>query len=143
MKLLFPAVALLTIFAIAGFGQDKSDGVALPDEMMEQVVRTVVQATIKPPKEQQLFYFANEGVRTEWLPEIENVTYVLLDKNEKHRYDREVYFFTQLEEKDKKYQITFAFGDPGCSAHGETWTFSVVDSQVKDLKRKWGWGSAC
>lgn len=143
MKHFCLAVVFLTIFAIAGFGQDKSDDVALPDEVMGQVVRTVVQATIKPPKEQQLFYFANDGVRTEWLPDIENVTYVLLDKNEKHWYNREVYFFTQLEKKDKKYQITFAFGDPGCSAHGETWTFSVADSQVKDLKREWGWGSAC
>jgi hypothetical protein len=134
---------LLLLFAVPVLCQDDQGKVRLPDSVMKDVLHDIIKSTIKPPADEQLVYLPNMGLGTDWLPEIKNVEFVLLEKNGNQGYGREIYFWKDLRKEKGVYKIDFGHGDPGCSASGATWAFQVVNSEVKDLHTDGGWGSGC
>jgi hypothetical protein len=139
----FIRICIFTVlFVIPSVGQDKEAEVVLPDSVMQDVLRQIAANVIKPAKGERLIYVANQGLGTDWLPEIKNVDFVLLDNDHVHGYRHPVYFWKDLREEKGSYLIDFGRGDV-CSASGGTWSFGVVDSKVEDLHPVGGWGSAC
>ena len=131
------------LFAVPSLSQDKADEVVLPDSVMKDVLRKIAASEVKPPKDERLIHVANQGLGTDWLPEIKDVDFVLLDKDSQHRYAHDLYFWKDLRKQKDFYLIDFGYGDVYCSAHGSTWVFRVVDGEAKDIRPDGGWGSAC
>ena len=133
---------LILLLSGLSFSQDKSADLSLPDSVMKELLKEIVKSTLTPPNETQLVYVANQGLGVDWLPEIRNVKYVLLDKIN-NSYGQDIYFWKNLQKKDGLYWIDFGFGDPNCTARGTTFSFEVVDMRIKDLQQTYGWGSVC
>ncbi len=81
-------------------------------------------AYFKPKNQRKVIYLAGEGLQNSWLPQIAGVEFQLLWAAEIRERDG-VCFFTKLETVKNKYQIGFAFGDPGCSYDGDSWYFRI------------------
>src|SRR4051794_14159787 len=98
---------VLLLVAIPSLGQSDTDDITLPDAVMKDVLYDIVKSTIEPPKDVQLVYLANMELGSDWLPEIRNVEFVLLDKNGNEGYGRAVYFWKNLRKEKGAYLIDF------------------------------------
>lgn len=134
----FLATALTLFIAVPAIAQDDKP-VFVPDFAMEKVVRRIVTWYFKPRTKPKKVYFAAEGIRKEWLPQIKNIEFVVLQT-----YDQPVYFFQNQENLGGRFTVHFGFGDPHCDATGDTWAFRIIDKRVK-LFNMWasGWGMGC
>lgn len=116
----------------------------VPSAARKQVVKRIVTWYFKSPKKPQTIYVAAQNIQKEWLPTIRNIEFVILEKQPPKGYERKVYFFRPLEMQKGSFLLPFGYGDPDCDSIGDTWSFRVNGSRVKQLKQAWlGWGTGC
>ncbi|MBK8466571.1 MAG: hypothetical protein IPL32_12130 [Chloracidobacterium sp.] len=145
MKRIILIGCLLIGFSTSLFSQESSDEpkITLPDAVMEQVVKRIVTWYFKPSKKPKTIYFASENIKKEWLPQINNIKFVVLEKPAPNHYPRKVYFFKEIEKLNKGFGIRFGYGDPDCEAIGDPWAFRFNDNRVKLWQIEGNWLSFC
>jgi hypothetical protein len=74
-----PLMVLLFGYSSAAVGQalesDEWGNVAVPDQVMEQVVRRVLARNFKPTKQKKIIYLEGKGLQQSWLPKIEGIEF--------------------------------------------------------------------
>jgi hypothetical protein len=137
------ALALTFYLAAQVFAQAEYPGdgtpAKVPDQVMQEVVRRVLVQTFKPALKPKTIEILDNGISLSWLPIIRNVKFRLVLSSEKHG---DIYFFTKPELSKKTYKIGLAFGDPECSAIGDTWNFRIVIEKIT-LWKNGGFGMGC
>jgi hypothetical protein len=141
MKKLFVVLPLVVLSFVSSISaQDEENVVVLPDSIMEQVVRKVVADHVISEKGVTEFFIAERGIRREWLPEMKNITFIIVADSKLGGFEKEVHFFKKPRLIEGQYEIDFGFGDPDCSASGDTWQFEIVGDVVKVTRTSGGWG---
>lgn len=145
MKRIILISCLLIGLSTSLFPQETAEEpkITLPDAVMEQVVKRIVTWYFKSSKKPKTIYFASENIKKEWLPQINNIRFVALEKPTPNHYPRMVYFFKEVEKLNKSFGIGFGYGDPDCEAIGDPWVFRFTDHRVKLWQVRGGWGSGC
>ena len=115
----------------------------LPDYVMAEVVRKILISEIKAAASEKTVYLYEKQIKEKWLPEITNIEFELLSDEEIKKLNKKVYFFTEIENKNGKYEIGFAFGDPNCSYEGKFWEFHVLEDFVQIWQSGFGFGGGC
>ena len=142
-------IILLILTIIAGswcaFAQneDEKPKVELPDKVLSQVVRRIVQWYFKPANQPRTVHFSENGIKSAWMPEIRNIEFVLLNDKDSNEREEGVYFFEQVEREGKTYSINFGFGHPNCDATGDPWRFRVIGNSVRLWQFRGAWGKGC
>jgi len=146
MKRIILIGCLLTSLNSSLFSQKTADEpkATVPEEVMEQVVKRIVTWYFKAPKNPKTIYFAAD-IKKEWLPKIDNIDFVVLEKPARSRYNRKVYFFRDIEKRRKGIRISFGYGDDlNCGSTGDYWTCRLEGSRVKLTGPAWRrWRMGC
>ncbi|HEY0430112.1 MAG TPA: hypothetical protein VGC76_20180 [Pyrinomonadaceae bacterium] len=140
LKFLF-LISLIFCFSTQNFGQ--TSDINVPDKAMEQVVRRILTWYFKPRSEPKKICLSSRGIKKAWLPEIKNIDFQLIPDEELGQSGN-VFFFTAPTLENGRYEIGFGYGEPDCSASGDTWYFRLS----KQKTRLWkpvgaGFGSGC
>lgn len=131
----------MLFLAIGTNAQDarEKETVSLPDYVMSQVVQRIVIEHFKGRRSGE-FLFSEKYIDREWMPKMDKIKFVFVDEAD----DKEVHFFKEPTRDGEVYEIDFGWGDPTCSAMGDTWQFRISNSKVRDLtKTSTGWGMGC
>ena len=134
---------LFAVLSFPALAQGEEKPVTVPDAAMQQVVRRVVTWYFKPRTKPKTIYFSNQGIKADWLPNIRNINFVLVEPDSPESHERGVYFFKDVRIESREYLVDFGFGDPGCRARGDTWSFRVVRSRLRLYQINGGFGSLC
>ena len=136
---------LIFSFSPAGFGQmtqaDESSAVNVPEQAMKQVVQRILVWSFKPRNKRTEIYISDEGIKAVWLPKIKNIEFYLVPEVDLAKRG-DLYFFTEPTLSEGIYEIGFGFGEPHCSASGNSWFFRLSKQRVK-LWQSDGFGSGC
>jgi hypothetical protein len=140
----FLLISSLFVFISFPVSAQQSDEkpVTVPEDAMEQVVRRIVTWYFKPRTKSKTIYLSNSGIKAEWLPNIRNIKFVLVEPNSPEADYPGVYFFKDVRLDTGVYSVDFGFGEPTCDATGDTWSFRWEGSRVR-LYQNGNWGSAC
>lgn len=140
---IYPALFLLASLSISA--QNESQEIDLPDDVWKEVVPRILKDSFKPAKSPMTVELYEEGLRWEWMPAIENVSFVLLTRKEIELRQIKVHFFKTKASRDKKGEIgiDFGYGDVFCSAGGSTWTYQDSKGPSSLKKHSGGWGMGC
>lgn len=111
----------------------------VPNAVRAQVVRRILTWYFKPRSRPKTIYLLNDGVTPAMLPAIRNIEFQLVSDAGK---PADVYFFQQPYQEGSKLRIGFGYGDPNCSAIGESWFFNVSGSRVR-LWQAGSFGMGC
>ncbi len=116
----------------------------VPENVMREVVRRILIYKFKPLNRKKIIYLAQEEINQSWLPEIKNVEFQLLSKEEISQQEKEVYFFRKPEPaENNNYEIGFAFGSPNCEYLGDNWRFRISGNNKVKLWLAGGVGGGC
>lgn len=142
MKHFFSLAVLLLCLAGPTLAQD-DETIVLPDAVMKQVVHRIVTFYFKPRRSASTIYFSDENIKTEWLPNIKNIRFVLLPRAEDH-HGQNGYVITGLDRADDGYTIGFGYGEIGYvgGGYGVTWSFRVIGNKVRLRPTRGGFGWA-
>lgn len=131
-------VMLLASPLMAQDDNDEPQTVSLPDETMERVVRQVVVSHFRSYRGDRKVFFSDQNIKAEWLPKMRSVEFVV---NNDHEGD--VHFFNEVMRVEGGYEVQFGWGDPDCSATGDTYRIEINGHDVLVTKVAGGWGSGC
>ncbi|MEP6900182.1 MAG: hypothetical protein ABJA66_00445 [Actinomycetota bacterium] len=144
-KFLF-ALMLIFSFSIMSFGQtlesDESSVVNVPEQFMKQVVRRILVWSFKPRSQPKVIFLSKAGIKKSWLPKIKNIEFRLLSDGEYKQRNEWIYFFTETEVSEGKYQIGFGLGDYQCNSTGDSWYFRITKQKVR-IWQNGSFGSGC
>lgn len=130
---------LLLVLVLSGAGFAQSNRVEIPGDTMRQVVTQILRSRFKDRKTPETIEILDRWIEASWLPEIDNVSFVLVQKGQ---FSGDIYFFTEPRKSASTYEIGFGHGDPFCSATGETWKFRPTKRGVK-IWFSGGFGTGC
>lgn len=143
LKTFLFTLLFVTVLNGGGFAQTDRSGEEDPAKIsgaaMEYVVRRILSSEFKPSESPKIVQLLDRDIESSWLPKIENVQFVLVQKGQ---YSGDIYFFTEPAQKNGIYNIGFGYGDPWCNASGSSWRFRLKKSKVK-LWFSGGFGSGC
>lgn len=140
---MFLPIFLLAFLSVSA--QAESQETDLPEHVWKEVVPRILKDSFKPAKSPMTIELYEEGLRWEWMPSIENVSFVLLTRKEIELRQINVHFFKTKARRSKKGEISidFGFGDVFCSAGGSTWTYRESNGPLSLKKYSGGWGMGC
>jgi len=129
MRKIFPILFLWALLLpIKAFAQEPAEEtVTLPDAIMQQVVSRILTWNFKPAAQPKTVLVADRGVKPEWFPVIQNITFQLASENDALKAKNGVFLFEGLQRVKKHFSINVGRGDFECSASGDTWEFRVGD----------------
>jgi hypothetical protein len=143
MKRLPILSAMFFTLVLASIAQDDGEKpTVIPDSAMKPVVERVLRYYFKPRSQPHTIYVFERGVKSDWLPEIRNIKFVLLDA-EKAKEHEAVYFFQELRRKGTRFTIQFGYGEPDCTGTGDDWVFIVRNGRVRLWNPGSSWGMGC
>ena len=135
---ILPVVLLLLASPLRAQDDDEEQIVSLPDHIMERVVRQVVISHFRSHRGDRKVFFSDQNIKAEWLPKMRSVEFVV-DKD----HEGDVHFFKQPIRVEGGYQIDFGWGDPDCSAMGDTFRIEISGNNVTATEVAGGWGMGC
>ena len=142
LLVLMPLILLVCALSAKAQEEPEPEEVTLPDSVMEEVVRRVVTLHFISTKRSGVIYFADRGIKAEWLPKMENIEFVVLTDGEREGDEKEIHFIKKVTLSDGIYDVWFGYGDPDCTATGDVWQFQITDGDVVQLlTTRGGWGS--
>jgi len=139
--------ALICLGSLSLLAQSDSglQELTLSEEVWREVVPRILKDKFQPAKDPQTVELYDEGLRWEWLPAIENVSFVLLPKTEIELRKLKVYFFRTKarRESNGRIEVDFGFGDLFCNNSGSTWTYRESKGPSTLKRSSGGWGTGC
>jgi hypothetical protein len=146
-KKFYVLIFAFTLLSITAAGQVSSDEekVALPDPVMEHVVSRILRWQFKPADRPKSVPISEQGIKREWLPTIQNISFRLASDNDALKAKNGVFLFEGLQRVGRHYSIKVGWGDFECRGSGDIWEFRVGKG---DNVRLWragdqGWGRGC
>ena len=117
----------------------------LPDPVMRQVVSRILRWQFKPADRPRSVPISERGIKPEWLPSIQNISFRLASDNDALKAKKGVFLFEGLQRVGRHYSINVGWGDFECSGSGDVWEFRVgKDDSVRLWRaRDQGWGRGC
>ncbi len=147
MKTFLISLLVFFVFAPVINAQDEDDDpetVVLPASVMEKVVQKIIIMHFASQKRSRReVLIAERYIKAEWLPKMRDIKFTIVSDAELDDIEKEVHFFNEPTRVDGGYQINFGWGEPDCSATGETWQFEVVGDLVQVERTSGGWASGC
>lgn len=130
---------------MTAFAQETAEEpVTLPDAIMQQVVSRILKWSFKPASQPKTILIADRGVKPEWFPAIQNITFQLASENDALKEKNGVFLIERLQRVKKHFAINVGRGDLDCSASGDTWEFRVDAGIVRLWRPKYsGWWRGC
>lgn len=123
--------------------ENASPKLIVPAEIMRQVVQGILQRQFRPSNRPRRVYLWENGVESDWLPEIRNVEFVLLNDNGVAGREHGLFFFQEPAYQNGAHTINFGYGDPSCGATGDTWDFTMKGGITVVRPTARGWGTGC
>ena len=140
MKRILLIGCFLLFFQSPHFAQTDSRALILPDAQMEQVVKKILTRYFHAPAKPKTIYVAAYHIKKEWLPNIHNIKFVLVD----NPANSILYFFRFGGwTGPRSLTINFAFGDAACNGKGDTWSVSIRSLRVKLRRVSTKWQITC
>ncbi len=145
MKTRYLVILIVTMALSGGIvqAQESEEKVKLPDEIMQRVVRHIVNAHFnRLSGKTQTIYFSDNLIKPEWLPKIRNKRSIVLNHTDAERSGIHFHSFHRITVEGDKFEIWFGSGS-GCSLSGEIWTFRTNSNKLLISRMNGGWGSGC
>lgn len=147
MRMKFLVGLLLVCFATVvanaqEYGVEEED-VVVSDSTMRQVVNRIMRWHFKAGRVKKTIPIADVGIKREWLPDIENINFKVVSKNDALDYKDGVFLFDDINRVGEVYSINVGWGDFHCSAYGKTWKFREKAGKVSLWPTTQGWGHGC
>jgi len=111
------------------FAQTDSRSLVIPDAQMEQFVKQIVTRYFPASSKPKTIYIAAHHIKKEWLPRINNIKFVFV---EDPSGASNCYFFSYGKwQGSRRLTVNFGYGNPFCSAKGDTWSVDIRSSRIK------------
>lgn len=112
---------------------------------MQQVVSRILKWNFRPSVQPRSVLIAERGVKSEWFPEIPNITFQLASDNDALMAKNGAFLFEGLQRVGRNYSINVGWGDFECHGFGDVWKFRFdKDNKVRLWRADGaGWGRGC